>query len=217
MLKQMISTHPFNLEEFANSFSHGIGMVLSVLGLVLMVVFASLYTGVWQIVSVSIYCSTLVLLYTVSTVYHSVRSPKAKKLLRTLDHASIYLLIAGSYTPFMLVNFRGGWGWSIFGVIWGLAGLGVLFKIFFVNHVEWISILSYIVMGWLLVIAQTPIVEALHWNGFIWLLAGGGFYTIGVFFFSYRKIPFHHAIWHLFVLAGSTCHYYTILMYVLPV
>lgn len=204
------------MEELANSVSHGIGGLLSLAGLVVMVVIASLYASVWHIVSISIYCSALVIVYTISTLYHSARAPKAKKLLKTLDHISIFLLIAGSYTPFMLVNFRGGWGWSLLGVVWGLAFIGIFFTIFFLTRWEWVTLLFYIVMGWLIVITQAPIAEVLAWKGFLWLFAGGCSYTLGVFFFSWHTLRFHHAIWHLFVLAGSACHYYTIMMYVLP-
>ena len=205
-----------DMEELANSVSHGIGILLSVVGLVVMVVVASLYASVWHIVSTSIYGSTLVAVYSISTLYHSVRDPKAKNLLKTLDHIAIFLLIAGSYTPFMLVNFRGGWGWSLLGVVWGMAFMGIIFTIFFLARLEWVTLLFYIFMGWLIVITQAPIAEVLAWKGFLWLFAGGCCYTLGVFFFRLHRLRFHHAIWHLFVLAGSACHYYTIMMYVLP-
>jgi len=208
---------PIHFEERTNSISHGIGIVLSIIGLIVMLPIASLHGDAWRIISTSIYCGSLVLLYSISTLYHSVKSPKINNILKILDHSSIYLLIAGSYTPFVLVNFRGAWGWSMFGVVWGIAFFGIIFKVFINNHIEWVSTLLYVIMGWLIVITQAPIAEVLDWYGFIWLLVGGLFYTGGVAFFTYDRIPYFHTIWHVFVILGSLCHYYAIMMYVLPI
>jgi hemolysin III len=207
---------PTKGEEIANSITHGIGAGLSIAALTILVVFASLKGDAWRIVSFSIYGACLTILYSASTLYHSFRSEKVKRFFQIIDHASIYLLIAGTYTPFTLVLLRGGWGWSLFGVIWGLALLGVIFKIFFISRFEILSTLVYLLMGWLIVIAFKPAVESIPQGGLYWLLAGGISYTLGVVFFLWEKIKYHHAIWHLFVLGGSVCHFFAILLYVLP-
>jgi hemolysin III len=207
---------PTKGEEIANSITHGIGAGLSIAALVVLVVFASLYGDVWRIVSFSIYGACLTVLYTASTLYHSFRSQKLKKYFQIMDHASIYLLIAGTYTPFTLVHLRGGWGWSLFGVIWGLAVLGVIFKMFFTNRFNLLSTIIYLLMGWLIVIAFKPAVTHIPQGGLYWLLAGGLSYTFGVIFFLWEKLPYSHAIWHLFVLGGSICHFFAMLFYVLP-
>lgn len=203
-------------EEIANSITHGIGAVLSIAGLSVLVVLASLHGDAWRVVSFSVFGATLVLLYLASTFYHSFQNPRVKRLFRILDHSAIYLLIAGSYTPFTLVSMRGPWGWSLFGVIWGLALLGIVFKAFFVERFAVLSTIIYIGMGWVMVIAVKPAILAISFYGIIWLLAGGLFYTLGVIFFAWGKLPFNHAIWHLFVLGGSTCHFIAVLYYVLP-
>ena len=203
-------------EEIANSITHGIGAALSVAGLTLLVVLAVIYGDVWRVVSFSIYGSSLVLLYLASTLYHSFQSPRVKRVLRVLDHASIYLLIAGTYTPFLLVNMRGAWGWSLFGVVWGLALLGVLFKIFFIGRFEVLATAAYVLMGWLVVIAFREMLIQVPPGGVVLLFAGGMVYTAGVLFYAWEKLPFNHAIWHLFVLGGSICHFFAVLFYVLP-
>ncbi len=203
-------------QEIANSVTHGLGVALSVAGLVVLVVLASLHATVWHVVSFSVYGASLVLLYTSSTLYHSFRSPRLKQVFHILDHSSIYLLIAGSYTPFVLVNLRGGWGWSLFGVIWGLSLAGILVKAFFTGRFKILSTSIYLLMGWLIVIAIKPLMHALPAGGIAWLAAGGLTYTAGAVIYMWKAIPYHHAIWHLFVLAGSICQYFAVLFYVLP-
>ena len=162
------------------------------------------------------YGVTLVLLYAASTLYHGVRSRGLKRVLKVVDHSSIYLLIAGTYTPFTLINLRGRWGWTLFGLVWGLSLLGILFKIFFVDHFKIVSTTVYLAMGWVVVIALKPLLSLVPSGGILWLLAGGLSYTIGVGFYAWRKLPYNHAVWHVFVLAGSICHYFAVLFYVLP-
>jgi hemolysin III len=202
--------------EIANSVTHGIGIILSVVGLVVLVVMASLHGTVWHIVSFSIYGTSLILLYTASTLYHSLRSPRLKSLFHIIDHSSIYILIAGSYTPFVLVNLRGGWGWSLFGVIWALSFIGIVLKAFFTGRFKAVSTGIYLLMGWLVVIAIKPLMHSMAAGGIAWLLAGGLAYTVGAVIYLWKTIPYHHAIWHLFVLAGSICQYFAVLFYVLP-
>jgi len=202
--------------ELANSATHGMGLALSVAGCALLVTLAALRGNAWHIVACSIYGGTLVCLYSASTVYHSVRSPRLKHVLRIVDHSSIYLLIAGTYTPFTLVLLRGGWGWTLFGLVWGLSLVGILLKVWFVDHLPVASTLVYVGMGWLVVIAIKPVVALVPAAALLWLLAGGVFYTAGVGFFAWQKLPYHHAIWHLFVMGGSVCHYFAVLYYVVP-
>ncbi len=202
-------------EEIANSVSHGIGTALSVAGLAILVVLASLYGDVWQIVSFSIYGASLVLLYLASTLYHSFQNHRIKRIFKVFDHISIYLLIAGTYTPFLLVNMRGPWGWTMFGIIWGLAIAGIVFKILFIHRFRMLSLLIYILMGWLCMITIKQMVESIPTAGLIWLGAGGLFYTLGVLFYVWKKLLYGHFIWHLFVLGGSICHFFAILFYVL--
>jgi hemolysin III len=201
-------------EELWNVITHGIGLLLSLAALSLLVVFSSLYDTVWHIVSFSIYGTSLVLLYLASTSFHLARKPKRRLLLNVFDHSAIYLLIAGTYTPFMLVTLRGPWGWSIFGVIWGLALVGIVFKIFFAGRFDKVSTIAYVVMGWLALIAVYPLVTSLSAPGLIWLLIGGIFYSIGAFFYLKHKIPFNHTIFHVFVLLGSISHFVCIFFYV---
>ena len=205
-----------SLEEIANAITHGIGLLLSIAGFVVLLVLAALRGTAWHIVACSIYGATLICLYTASTLYHAVISPRVKRALRIFDHSAIYLLIAGTYTPFLLVSLRGPWGWSLFGVIWGLALVGVLFKFWFVERFAILSTVVYIAMGWLVVIAAKPVITHLSLTAIIWLLAGGLAYTGGVIFFAAKRIPYSHAIWHLFVLAGSICHYFAVLSTVIP-
>ena len=204
-------------EELANVITHGVGAALGIAGLAALVVGAARHGDVWRVVSFSIYGSTLVLLYLASVFYHGARSPRAKRLLQFFDHAAIYLLIAGSYTPFTLVSLRGSWGWTIFSLIWGLAIAGILLKVFFLGRLGWLSTLFYLLMGWLVVIAIRPVMDAVSLRGLVWLIAGGLAYTLGVVFYAWHRLPYAHAIWHLFVLAGSAFHYFAIFFYVLPV
>jgi hemolysin III len=205
-----------SLEEIANAITHGIGLLLSIAGFVVLLVLAALRGTAWHIVACSIYGATLICLYAASTLYHAVISPRVKRALRIFDHSAIYLLISGTYTPFLLVSLRGPWGWSLFGVIWGLALAGVLFKFWFVERFAILSTAVYIAMGWLVVIAAKPVITHLPLTAIIWLLAGGLAYTGGVIFFAAKRIPYSHAIWHLFVLAGSICHYFAVLSTVIP-
>ena len=219
MLNEMAEQNEERLsfaEEFANSVTHGLGLVLSIAGLSVLVTLAALRGTAWHVVSCAVYGSTLVILYAASTMYHSIPSPRAKRILRIIDHAAIYLLIAGTYTPFTLVNLRGWLGWTLFGLVWGLALAGVIFKVFHVGRFPIVSTIIYLSMGWLVVIAWKPVVAALPGSGLAWILAGGIAYTAGVFFFAMDRIRYNHAIWHLFVLVGSTCHYFAVLYYVLP-
>jgi len=200
--------------ERFNSISHLIGAVAALAGLVVVVVVAAQQGDPWKIVSFSVYGTTLFFLYVASTLYHSLRG-RAKRIFRKLDHYSIYFLIAGTYTPFTLVTLRGAWGWTIFGVIWGLAAVGIALESLPQQGNRVLSLGVYILMGWLVLVALKPLLEALPWAGFVWLLLGGIFYTSGVAFYLFdEKIRHFHGIWHLFVLAGSVSHYVTILFYV---
>lgn len=200
--------------ERFNSISHLIGAVAALAGLVIVVVAAARQGDPWKIVSFSVYGATLFFLYTVSTLYHSLRGG-AKRFFRKLDHYSIYFLIAGTYTPFALVTLRGGWGWTIFGIIWGLAALGIALEALPQGGNRVLSVVVYVLMGWLVLVALEPLLEALPMTGFWWLLLGGLFYTGGlVFYFFDEKVRHFHGVWHLFVLAGSVCHYLTILFFV---
>ena len=203
-------------EEIANSITHGVGIVLAIAALAILTAFAGLYGNGWHIVSVSIYGTTLVLLYTASTLYHSIQNPHAKGILQILDHAAIYLLIAGTYTPFMLVSLRGPWGWWLFGVIWGLAILGLVLQLPVMKRWRVVSLGLYIGMGWVVVVAIKPLIVSVETGGIIFLVLGGLSYTFGVLFYCWEKMKFSHAIWHLFVLAGSILHFFSILFYVVP-
>ena len=207
--------HPPN-EELAHAITHGVGAVLSMAGLAVLVVFASLRGDAWHVVAASIYGASLLTLYLCSTFYHALPPSRAKQVFQTLDHGAIYILIAGTYTPFTLVTLRGGWGWSLFGVIWGLAVLGVIQEVVLKRRIRWVSLLLYLGMGWLIMVAVRPLVGALDTGGLILLSAGGLFYTLGTVFYMAHRIPYHHAIWHLFVLAGSICHFFAVLRYVIP-
>uniref|UniRef100_UPI004057BA0A PAQR family membrane homeostasis protein TrhA n=1 Tax=Candidatus Electrothrix sp. TaxID=2170559 RepID=UPI004057BA0A len=201
-------------EEIANSITHGIGTALSIAGLVILLVSASGHSGALRIVSLSIYGAALILLYLSSTLYHSFSHERIKRFFRLLDHSSIYLLIAGTYTPVVLLSLRGAWGWTIFGIIWAMAVGGILAKIFITGKYAVISVLFYIAMGWILVLAIKPVLQAVPWQLLIWLLIGGLSYTFGIIFYAWKKMPYHHAVWHLFVLGGSIAHFFGILFYI---
>lgn len=201
-------------EKF-NALTHLAGAILAIAGVVVLIVLAALDGDPWKVVSVSIYGVTLVLLYSFSVLYHSLRG-RAKMILRMLDHHSIYWLIAGSYTPFCLVTLRGPWGWSLLGVVWGLAVFGSLQELRPQSGARILSLLIYILMGWLVLVALVPLVQALGLTGFAWVAAGGLFYTVGIFFYVLdTRFSHAHGIWHLFVIAGSAAHYVAILHYVL--
>nr|WP_320131708.1 hemolysin III family protein [uncultured Holophaga sp.] len=203
-------------EEWANALTHGLGVLLALGALTGMMVLAVQNGTPRHILGGAIFGGTLVMLYLMSTLYHALRAPRAKRVFRILDHSAIYLLIAGTYTPFCLVTLRGGWGWSILGTIWGLAVLGVIFKGTLGTRLPWLSLSIYLCMGWLIVVATLPLVRLMPPPGLYWLLAGGLCYTGGVAFYVWKRLRFHHAIWHLFVLGGSVCHVVAVLGWVMP-
>ncbi len=203
-------------EETANSLIHGLGIVLSLVGMAVLVAAAARVGGSREIASCAIYGVTLVALYTTSTLYHSVTRPESKRLLRTLDHIAIFLLIAGTYTPFVLIALRGTWGWSLFAVTWSLAALGVIVELSALRRFRGVMVTLYIAIGWVGLIAVKPLMAALPPAG-LWLLFGGGVsYTFGVLFYVWRSLRYHHAVWHVFVLGGSVLQYFAVLWYVLP-
>jgi len=207
---------PKVLEEIINSVTHGVGAALSIAGLTILVVLASLKGDPWRIVAFSIYGATLVCLYLSSTLYHGIPVPGVKRFFRRLDHAAIFLLIAGTYTPFVLVLFRGGWGWALFGFVWGLAAFGIALKVAFLGRFEGLSIVLYLVMGWVGVIVIKPVLATLSGPGLALVAGGGVLYTLGVVFYLWERLPFNHAIWHLFVVAASVCHFFAMVFFVLP-
>ena len=204
-------------EETASSITHAIGGLLASSALTLMITFAVLAHDSRRVVAVSIYGSSLLLMYLASTCYHLVHSRKVKRTLRIVDHASIYLLIAGTYTPILLVSMQNAWGITMLSVVWGLATVGVTLKLFFVDRFEGLSVSIYVLMGWMVLVAARQLFAAVPTGGIIWLFAGGIAYTGGVIFFLWDHLPFNHAIWHLFVIAGSVFHFIAIWFYVLPV
>ncbi len=200
--------------ELFSTLTHAAGSLVAVVGLVVLVVIASQQGDLWKIVSFSVYGATLVLLYTFSSCYHGLTG-LPKRIFRYCDHTAIFLLIAGTYTPFTLVTLKGAWGWSIFGAVWGLALVGIVVDFFYHNKKRLLPILVYVLMGWMIIIALGPLLRALPTSGFLWLLAGGLLYTGGLVFYGLdKKLWPAHGIWHLFVLGGSICHYVTVLVYV---
>lgn len=242
------STPQTRREELANSLTHGLATALAIAGLVLMVVDAALHGTARDVVGAAIFGSMLILLYLMSTLYHAFRGPRVKLVFKVFDHSAIFLLIAGTYTPFCLSalgRVSPGWGWTVFGLVWGLAVLGITFKgVFygriaksalrpapvdhlhtpevrpvdpaFVRRMGWISTAIYLLMGWIIVIAAAPLARALSVQGLVWLFAGGLFYSVGAGIYSLKKLPYHHALWHLFVVAGSACHVFAVLFHVIP-
>jgi hemolysin III len=205
-----------SIEEKINIISHATGFILSMAALVLLVRHAVLHGNVWHIVSFSIFGSSLNILYAASTFYHGAKKPELKNRLKIIDHASIYVLIAGTYTPFTLVTLKGPIGWVIFGTSWGLALTGIILKLFFTGKFNLISTIMYVLMGWIIVFAIKPLIHNLPVEGLLWLVAGGIAYTIGAILYSIKKIKFNHAIFHVFVLTGSFCHFMSVFFYVLP-
>ena len=200
-------------EEIANSITHGVGIGLSIAALIILVVLASKRGDAWRIVSFSIYGATLILLYLSSTLYHSFVNPKIKNIFRILDHSAIYLLIAGSYTPVTLTLMRGAWGWTLFGIVWGIALGGITVTILLLDKLKVLLVLSYIAMGLLIVIAFKPMIQMVPKGMIIWLFIGGACYIIGIAFYLWKRLPYHHPIWHLFVLGGSISHFLGMLFY----
>jgi hemolysin III len=201
-------------EEVAHSVTHGVGLLAAVAGLVVLVILAAATRDPWRITSCAIYASTLVLLYGASTLYHALSATRARHIFRVLDHSAIFLLIAGTYTPFALVSMRGPWGWTLLAIVWGLAVLGIAAKLVFGTRWPVISTALYLLMGWTVVIAVKPLVAHVPPGGIAWLVAGGLAYTGGVAFYAWTRLRYSHAIWHLFVLAGSVCHYIAVVLYV---
>ncbi len=197
-------------EEIANSVTHGIGTGLAVAGLAILVVLAVIFGDTRRVVSFSIYGGSLIVLYLASTLYHSVQHLKAKKVLRVFDHASIYVLIAGTYTPFLIVSIRGTLGWTLLVVVWALAIIGVAWKIFFIGRYEAVATAAYVLMGWMCLVAFRAMIANVPPAGLVMLILGGVVYTAGVAFYAWEKLPYNHAIWHLFVLGGSILHYFAI-------
>ena len=201
-------------EELANALTHGIAAAAALGAGAVLITLSALWGDVWQLSGAIVYVATLFVMYLASTVYHSIPQPKLKARFKVLDHCAIYLLIAGTYTPFMLVGLRGPWGWSLLTVIWSLAAAGIAFKLFFTGRFKLISTLIYIAMGWLIVVAVKPMMNSLSPFTLQWLLAGGLFYTLGTVFYMAKKIPYSHSIWHGFVIAGSACHFVAVMSHV---
>ncbi|GMU43253.1 MAG: hemolysin III family protein [Xanthomonadales bacterium] len=216
MSSEAVASHQRErLEELLNALTHGIGAVVALAGAAVLITLASVYADVWAIVGSAVYGSSLLLLYVASTLYHAIHHAPTKARLKIFDHCMIYVLIAGTYTPFTLTSLRGVWGWTLFGLIWGLAVAGVIFKLFYTGRFKGLSTAIYLAMGWLVVIALDPLMRSLPGSAFAWLLAGGIAYTAGTLFYMSRRLPYAHAIWHAFVIAGSVCHFTAVLIQVL--
>ena len=203
-------------EEVAHSLTHGVGAIAAIVGLVFMLIWAVSYGDTFHVVSASIYGASLILLYLASTLYHAFPWPRAKAFFQQMDHAAIYVLIAGTYTPFALVNLRGAWGWTLLAVVWGIALIGVVLELALKERKKWLSLSLYLGLGWMALIVIKPMLENVDAGGLWLLLAGGLAYTLGVIFYVWKSLRFHHAIWHLFVLAGSVLHFFSVFYYVLP-
>lgn len=203
-------------EELMNAISHGVGAALAIAALVVSVVVSALHQNVWGIVASSIYGGTLIILYTMSTLYHSLKRNNAKRVFRIIDHCSIYLLIAGTYTPYTLISLRGPVGWTLFGIVWGVAVVGIVFNSIDMNKFKIISLIAYVAMGWVIIFAIKPLYDVIGTGGILWLILGGVLYTVGaVVYVIGKKHKFAHSVFHLFVLAGSIFHFFSILLYVL--
>lgn len=202
------------IEERINVWSHGLGALLAVAGTVMLVLRAVALGDALRIVSFSIFGVSMILLYTASTIYHNSKTPKVRSRLNVFDHASIFVLIAGSYTPFTLVTLHGWVGWTIFGVAWGAALIGITLKLFFIGRYKLLSTIMYVLMGWIIVFAVNPLMQGMSSEGLSWLLAGGISYTVGAVLYSLKRMRFNHAIFHLFVLMGTICHFITVYWYV---
>ncbi|WP_305805688.1 hemolysin III family protein [Stenotrophomonas sp. YIM B06876] len=197
-------------EEIASALTHGLGAVAALAGSAVLITLASIYGDAWQLTSAIVFGVALLLLYTASTLYHAIQHPVAKGRLKVFDHCAIYLLIAGTYTPFTLIGLRGPWGWGLFAAIWSLALFGVVFKLFYTGRFKLLSTLIYIAMGWMVVVAIKPMLHSLDTWTLGWLLAGGVSYTLGTWFYHRESVPYSHAIWHMFVIGGSVCHFVSV-------
>jgi hemolysin III len=202
-------------EEIANSVTHGVGALLAAGGVVVLIVLAAARGTAWHVVGCAVFGASLLTLYLASTLYHAIPAPRARRVLRAVDHAGILFLIAGTYTPFTLVTLRGPWGWTLFGIVWGLAVLGMALQLLAPRR-RALAVTLYLVMGWTVVVALRPLTARLAENGFLLLAAGGMAYTLGVVFYAWRRLPYHHALWHGFVILGSTAHFFAVLLYVVP-
>jgi len=212
----LASTHVFSKEEeISNSITHGIGVILSIAALVILIVFASLYGNVWHVVSFTLFGATMLLLYTSSTLLHALKPGKAKDFFEIMDHSSIYFFIAGSYTPFLLVAVQNSTSWTLFAIVWGLAIGGTIFKSFFVKKFLFTSTFLYVIMGWLIVFVWNDLVATIHSTSLILLIIGGLLYTVGAIFYIWKLFKHHHAVWHVFVLSATVCHFFAVL-YLLP-
>lgn len=199
------------LEEIAHSVSHGIGVILGIVGLVVMLWLSFEYGDIWHVVSVSIYGFSVILLYSTSTLYHAITNARAKRFFQLMDHAAIFVLIAGTYTPFLLVNLRGPWGWTLFVIIWSIAIGGVMLETMKKERIKWLSLTLYLGLGWMALVAMKPMLELVNTTGLLLLLAGGLLYSFGVIFYVRKQMVFHHAIWHVFVLAASVAHFFAVI------
>ena len=212
----MANTHIFSRgEEIANAISHGIAALLSIAALVILITFSTFHGNAWQIVSFTVFGTTMLLLYICSTLVHALPPGKAKDVFEILDHSAIYFFIAGSYTPYLFLVIKGWEGWTLFGVVWGLAIIGTVLKCFFVKKFLVTSTILYVIMGWLIVIVWAPITRAIQPEGIVLLVSGGIFYTLGSVFYVWRGFKYHHAVWHIFVIAGSAAHFFAVLWYLI--
>ena len=203
-------------EEWANCYTHGAGALLAMLATLWMILEAIDQGGIWHLLGVSVFGASMIFMYTVSTLYHGIHAPAPKQVLRLLDHSAIFVLIAGTYTPFTLVNLHGPWGWSLLALVWSLAIVGVALELSPLRRLRAVMVTLYVVMGWSVVVAVEPLLDAVESAGLLLLLLGGIAYTVGIGFYVWRRLGYHHAIWHLFVLAGSTLHVFAVLLYVIP-
>lgn len=210
-MKPLAFTHTFTKEEeIVHAITHGVGAVFSIAALVILTVTAAMYGNAWHVVSFTLFGGTMLILYLSSTIVHALPKGRWKRLFEIFDHSAIYFFIAGTYTPFLFLAVKGAIGWTLFGIVWGLALVGTVFKCFFVNRFLYTSTIIYIIMGWLIVFAWKPLVSSLSLEGVVYLVIGGILYTIGAVFYVWRGFKFHHAVWHLFVLGGSVAHFFAV-------
>lgn len=210
-MKPLAFTHTFTKEEeIVHAITHGIGAVFSIAALIILTVMAAMHGNAWHIVSFTLFGSTMLILYLSSTIVHALPEGRWKRVFEIFDHSSIYFFIAGTYTPFLFLAVKGAIGWTLFGIVWGLALIGTVFKCFFVNRFLYTSTMIYVVMGWLIVFAWKPLVSALSQEGVVYLVSGGILYTVGAIFYVWRGFKFHHAVWHMFVLGGSVAHFFAV-------